>query len=195
MSSPDTKTQLRTAALARRKALRAEIAKIAAHDAQQHFFLNVPLTADTVIAVYWPIRDEMDTRGLLGQLIDQGIVTCLPVVVADDQPLTFRQWDGLSPLDVAGFGTMAPGPDAPEVRPDIILMPLAGFDMTGNRLGYGKGYYDRTIAALNPKPKLIGYGFSTQQVDPIPAEPHDVKMDMMISELGMMLFGGQGNKT
>lgn len=189
MTDTETKSQLRTAALARRKALRTEIAKIAAYDAQQHFFANVPLDADSIVAVYWPIRDEMDTRKLLGKLVDDGTTTCLPVVTADDQPLIFRQWDGQSPLDVAGFGTMAPGPDAPLVTPNIILMPLAGFDATGHRLGYGKGFYDRTIAALSPRPTLIGYGFSTQQVDAIPAAPHDVKMDMMISELGMMRFG------
>ena len=121
-------------------------------------------------------------------LIDGGTTTCLPVVIADDQPLVFRQWDGMTPLDAGDFGTMAPGPDAPVVTPNLILMPLAGFDASGNRLGYGKGFYDRTVAALNPRPQLIGYGFSTQQVDLIPAEPHDVRMDMVISELGMLKF-------
>ncbi len=185
----DKKSALRTAALSRRKGLRDEIARQHADLARQHFFLNVPLNDQSIVAVYWPIRGEMDTRALLGQLIDQGTVTCLPEVVGDNQPLKFRQWDGMSPLDAGDFGTMQPGPHAPEVTPNVILLPLAAFDAAGYRLGYGKGFYDRTLAEMQSRPLLIGYGFSTQQVDAIPAEAHDVRMDMMISELGMLKFG------
>lgn len=192
MSDPDftdPKVALRTNALGHRAALRSEVARQAAKQAQQHFLDEVAIADDQIVALYWPIRDEMDTRKLLSTLIDGGTSVCLPVVMGDDRPLIFRVWDGLSNLDVAGFGTMAPGPDAPTVEPDIILMPLAAYDSAGHRLGYGKGFYDRTIAGMDKRPQVIGFGFSVQQVDQVPAEAHDIPLNMMITELGVTRFG------
>lgn len=188
---PSDKALLRKEALLRRAAIRDDAAKRMAEIAAETFLADVPRTPESTIALYWPIRGELDTRPLMAALIDSGAKVCLPVVLADDQPLIFRLWDGQSPLEPSGFATLAPGPDAPEAVPDIILMPLAGFDATGQRLGYGKGFYDRTLAALPSAPLLIGFGFSIQQVDQIAAEGHDVPMHMMITEKGLMRFSRQ----
>ena len=92
------------------------------------------------------------------------------------------------PLYPSGFGTLAPSEVAPIVEPDIVVMPLLGFDRHGTRLGYGKGYYDRTLAQMGTKPLLVGYAFAAQELDFIPREAHDVPLDMLVTENGARRF-------
>ncbi len=113
---------------------------------------------------------------------------CLPVVLGDEQPLDMRLWEQGAPLYPSGFGTLAPSEIAPRVEPDIVVMPLLGFDAKGTRLGYGGGYYDRTLAAMKKRPLLVGYAFAAQELPSIPREPHDRPLDLIVTEAGVRRF-------
>lgn len=184
----EAKAALRALAHKKRAAFHPSLRNEAAKAAAVHFFERVPIDRAEVIAGYWPIRDEMDVKGVIARLMDAGQPVCLPVVLGDEQPLELRLWQDGAPLYEAGFGTLAPAEEAPRAAPDMILMPLLGFDRHGTRLGYGGGYYDRTLAALPKRPRLIGFAFSLQEVDHIPREAHDVPLDAIVTEEGVRNF-------
>lgn len=184
----DEKARLREEARIRRaevpQADRADFAKAAA----EAFLSGVPLEPDQVVALYWPIRDEIDCKPLLTKLMDAGQPVCLPVVLDEDAPLEMRLWQEGQALYPSGFGTLAPDDSAPRVVPDIMVIPLLGFDAQGTRLGYGKGYYDRTLAAMERQPMLVGYAFSAQELPAIPRAPHDIPLDAVVTEAGILRF-------
>ena len=184
----EVKAALRAAAHRKRAAFHPSLRADAARAATAHFFEAVPLDTSEVVAGYWPIRDEMDVKSIVARLMDGGQPVCLPVVIGDEEPLEMRLWRDGAPLYEAGYGTLAPADDAPRVVPDVILMPLLGFDRLGTRLGYGGGYYDRTLAALGKRPRLIGFAFALQEVDLIPRQAHDVPLDVIITENGVRSF-------
>jgi len=135
------------------------------------------------VAGYWPIRSECDPRPLLEQLADAGIALALPIVV--DKLVVFRHWKLGDRLVAAGFGTRGPDADAAVVIPDLIVLPLAGFDRRGRRIGYGQGHYDRAVAALRREghdPLLVGIGFAIQEIGTVPDEPHDIALDLVVTE-------------
>lgn len=138
-----------------------------------------------MIAFCWPIRSEFDARSLLRHfLLDRGWTACIPVVEQVDRPMVFRVWspDGAMARDVHGIPIPAAGPCC---HPDVILLPLVAFDGRGYRLGYGGGYFDRTLAVLNPRPWTIGVGYELGRVDTIRPEPHDVPLDFCVTEAGV----------
>ena len=182
------KAALRARAHAQRAAFLEGHRAGAAKAVADHFFAAVNLRPDDIIAAYWPIRDELDCRQIMTRLLDEGRRVCLPVVVGKDQPLEMRLWEQGSPLSAAGFGTLAPEAGAATAEPDLVLVPLLGFDKHGTRLGYGGGYYDRTVAAMARKPRLVGFAFSAQEVDLVPREPHDLQLDAVITERGVRHF-------
>jgi 5-formyltetrahydrofolate cyclo-ligase len=179
-----SKSSLRTAALVRRAALSDDERDAAAQSiASRPFPVAVP--ADTIIAGYSPIRSEFDPLPLMRLLAEtHGARLALPVVVARDQPLVFRQWHPSDPLVAGSMGILEPPPGAPELLPDILLVPLAAFDRAGHRIGYGAGHYDRTFAQLRAiKPFIaIGLAFGTQEIPAVPAGPHDVALDYVLTE-------------
>ncbi len=185
----NAKAAMRAKAHAMRDAMwpdrRAEASRVAA----AHFFEGVALTSGQMVAAYWPIRDELDVKPVLTRLMDDGQPVCLPVVVGDGLPLELRVWQPGAALYPSGFGTLAPDELAPIVEPDMILMPLLGFDKQGTRLGYGGGYYDRTLTRLTKKPKLVGFAFALQEFDHIPRDSHDVPLDAVVTENGVTRFG------
>lgn len=160
----------------------------AAKAAAAHFGKSVPLSGDAVVAAYWPIRDELDSKPLLLEMMDAGRTVCLPVIMGDARPLVFKVWEPDAPLFESGFGTLAPSELAPDAVPDVVIIPLLGFDRAGTRLGYGRGYYDRTIAAMETKPLMVGYAFSAQELPEIPREDHDVPLDFLVTEAGVRRF-------
>ena len=184
------KANLRSAALRKRQAIGSNARADAARRAAELFFDTVQPEKGKCVSAYWPIRDELDSKPLLIRLMDEGFVVGLPVVVGPELPLTFRRWEDGMPLYPAGLGTLEPGSDAPEVVPEIMVMPLLGFDRAGTRLGYGGAYYDRTLAAMTPKPLIVGYAFAAQEVERIPREPHDIGLDILITEGGAQRFAG-----
>jgi 5-formyltetrahydrofolate cyclo-ligase len=184
----EAKVALRKEAHKRRAQLHPSLRLDAAKDAVGHFLDNVPLKKTDVVAAYWPIRDELDIKTLIVKLMDSGQPVALPVVLGHEEPLEIRLWQEGSPLYEAGFGTLAPEDSAPRVIPDVILMPLLGFDKHGTRLGYGGGYYDRTLAGMEKRPRLVGFAFARQEVDHIPRLAHDVPLDAIVTELGVRHF-------
>lgn len=186
----DAKAALRRAAHDRRATIHADERAEAARAAAAHFAARAEIARGDVVAVYWPIRDEMDCRPAMTALVDAGQPVCLPVVVGTEAPLQLRLWAAGAPLYPSGFGTLAPGEAAELVEPDVIVVPLLGFDAQGTRLGYGGGYYDRTLAILTKRPRLIGYAFACQEIASVPREPHDIPLDAVVTENGYRTFGG-----
>ena len=182
------KAKLRLTAKSQRVRLSAADRVAAAASAAEHFLAGVPHARTDMIAAYWPIRDEIDIKPLLLALMDAGKGVALPVIMGDSEPLKFRVWEQDAPLYEAGFGTLAPGVMTPEAEPDIMIIPLLGFDKSGTRLGYGRGYYDRTIDAAVKKPLLVGYAFAAQELPEIPRAEHDVPLDMIVTEAGVRRF-------
>lgn len=189
------KADQRIVAHKRRRQMHAQERAEASLAATRHFFDADVLGGREVVAGYWPIRDELDVRPIIIRLMDAGQAVCLPVVLGDEAPLELRLWQPSAPLYPSGFGTLAPEDGAPLATPDVILMPLLGFDRRGTRLGYGGGYYDRTLAMLDKRPVLVGFAFACQQFEDIPREPHDVPLDMIVTELGVRQFARQDETT
>jgi 5-formyltetrahydrofolate cyclo-ligase len=142
-----------------------------------------------VVSLYWPIGAEVDPRAALEALARRGVVTCLPRVVGRGQPLAFHRWRPGDPLVAGPFGTREPEPTAPAATPDHLVVPLLGFDARGYRLGYGGGFYDRTLARLRAtgEPRAIGVAFACQEVDHVPRGRYDQPLDRIVTETG--LFG------
>jgi 5-formyltetrahydrofolate cyclo-ligase len=184
----EAKAGLRIKARANRAAILNSTRGDSARAVAAHFFDSVQLKPADVVAGYWRIKDEMDCQPILIRLMDSNQPVCLPVVLGDDEPLELRLWEPGTPLYEAGFGTLAPSELAPLVEPDVILMPLLGFDRRGTRLGYGGGYYDRTLTWLSKRPRLVGLAFAAQELDMIPREAHDVPLDMIVTESGARSF-------
>ena len=136
------------------------------------------------IGFYWPIRAEINLRGVVAEAVAAGASAGLPVVVERNRPVEFWAWTPETTM-VAGFWDI-PVPDRREpVRPDIVLVPLVGFDAAGYRLGYGGGYYDRTLAAMTPRPLAIGVGYELGRLESIRPQAHDIPMDAVVTEAGM----------
>lgn len=136
--------------------------------------------AGQVLSGYWPMRGEADPRHAMAS--HRGPI-CLPVVTARAVPLIFRAWDG-GPLVPGPFGTSHPSEDAPALTPHVLIVPLAGFDRAGNRIGYGGGYYDRTLELLRGMGPVaaIGLAFAVQELPAIPAEPFDQRLDLIVTD-------------
>jgi 5-formyltetrahydrofolate cyclo-ligase len=181
------KAELRAMALARRDGLDRSFRERASQAiAEMALPLLVTARART-LSGYWPIRSEVDPREILETAARYGIEVALPVVI-DRRELRFRAWRPGDTLVPGGFGTSEPSAEAPDLLPDIMLVPLAGFDRSGHRLGYGKGHYDRAIARMaagGHRPVLIGLAFSVQEVPKVPAESHDARLDRIVTEAGV----------
>jgi len=174
-----TKDILRRAALARRDGLSEDIRIEAAFALADLVPSDLPVT-DRTIAAYWPIGSEIDPRPLMNALAARGASLALPVI--EDGSMAFRRLTRESALVSQGFATFGPSPDSPLVEPNIVLVPLAAFDQKGNRIGYGKGFYDKTLSGFAARPFLIGLAFCAQEVEDIPAEAHDIPLDAVLTE-------------
>lgn len=182
------KDAVRREALARRDGLDRE-ARHAASLAIRDRALALDLLADaSPVGAYWPIRSEVDVRPLLEALIARGQDAALPQILHPH--LSFRLWKPGDPLVHGGFKVSEPGPDAPECTPRALLVPLAAFDRRGGRVGYGKGHFDRAIAALRERGPLVAVGlaFAAQEVGQVPQEAHDQRLDAVVTEAGVHRF-------
>ena len=180
-SSQNLKNELRSRALARRDALsveeRADAAKAIAAIKQP-----VELPRGVVVAGYSPINSEFDPFPLMRAFADRGAALALPVIIARDHALIFRAWQPEEGLVRGPFGIFQPSSDAPEIDPDIVLVPLAAFDRAGHRIGYGRGYYDRTLQNLRAMKRItvIGLAFAVQEIEIVPRLPHDEQLDCVL---------------
>lgn len=183
------KSGLREAALERRQSLSPEIHA----DAKRVLAtrgLSVAITPESIVAGYWPIRGEIDPRPLLAALAGQGVTTALPSIAAQHAPLIFRAWRVGEPVQRGALGISEPLPEAEPVQPTIVLVPLSAFDRRGQRIGYGAGHYDRALGLLRLHSRIIAIGlaFATQEIGHVPAEPHDVALDFVLTEREVIDF-------
>lgn len=192
MSTDDpsaAKAILRDAALERRQSLSPDIHA----DAKRLLAsrgLPIPVTSGSVVAGYWPIHGEIDPRPLLAALAGQGATTALPSISAQHAPLIFRAWREGDPVQRGALGISEPLPEADSVQPTIVLVPLSAFDRRGQRIGYGAGHYDRALGLLRLHTHIIAIGlaFATQEIGEVPAEPHDVALDFVLTEREIIDF-------
>jgi 5-formyltetrahydrofolate cyclo-ligase len=146
------------------------------------------VAAGTVVAGYWPMGDEIDPRPLMLELAKRGCRLALPVVTARGQALEFRTWAPGDELEPGPFGTVHPLASAPHAVPTVLLVPLLAFDRLGFRLGYGGGFYDRTLVSLRAASHLtaIGVAYAAQEVPSVPRDKHDQRLDRVVTEAGVI---------
>jgi 5-formyltetrahydrofolate cyclo-ligase len=187
--STTTKAELRAVALAKRDALSDE-QRAAAAQALAKRGLPVAVTPGMVVSAYSPIRNEIDPVPLMRKLAGQGAKLALPAVLARGKSLAFRAWSPDDRLMLGPLGILEPSPAAAEMIPDIMLVPLAAFDREGHRIGYGAGHYDYTLAHLRKAKAVtaIGVAFAVQQIKLVPALPHDVPLDYVLTETKIFDF-------
>jgi 5-formyltetrahydrofolate cyclo-ligase len=140
----------------------------------------LPRSSDTIVSVYWPIRGEPDLRPWMQAQWQRGLRIALPVAVALGQPLLFREWRPDGPL-ARGLWKIPYPKDGMEVVPTVVLAPLVGFDAESYRLGYGGGFFDRTLAGMRVKPLVVGVGYPDASIRTIFPRPHDIPMDWIIA--------------
>ena len=185
-----TKASLRRDIMAARKAHHAAHGPDAASAlAAQADALALP--PQQTIAAYMPMGSEIDCRPLLADLAARGHRLCLPVCIDADAPMRFRAYHHGDKLVADAAGALAPGSEAANVQPDIVFLPLIGFDRDGMRLGRGGGYYDRTLEDLRARRSVAAYGlaYDMQLLDKCPAAPHDQALDAVLTETTMHRFG------
>ncbi len=177
------KGELRRAMKARRAAAFAA-APEAGHALASRIFAAIHLPPGAPCSGFWPMGDELDLRPLLARLHFAGHAVGLPVVVKRGTPLLFRRWQPSDVLVSGGYGTSVPGEDKPVVTPEVLFVPLLAFDRQGYRLGYGGGFYDRTLQALRGAgPRLaVGVAFAAQEVEAVPRDHYDQKLDWIVTE-------------
>lgn len=146
----------------------------------------LPELGGSVVAAYWPIRGEPDLRAWIGSIRSRGARCALPVVVARGEPLVFREWRADARL-VPGVWNIPEPADGETLVPQVVIAPVVGYDRHGYRLGYGGGYYDRTLAACAPRPFAIGVGYHAAALAGFEPQPHDVPMDAIVDERGASL--------
>ena len=186
----DVKTEIRRRTLAKRDLVTQQEAHAAAAAIARE---GLALVADSVarlaiavpvVSVYWPIRSELNTRPLIDLLADNGYRVTLPVMHKVRHPLVFRDFSPGDDLVKGPYGLSEPAGDRPARDPDIVVSPLSAFDRRGYRLGYGGGIYDATLSELRAKKPIVAVGvaYSFQEVDRTPTEPHDQRLDHILTE-------------
>jgi 5-formyltetrahydrofolate cyclo-ligase len=179
----EQKSALRQAAVARRDALPAAERQRAAETIAARAF-PLPITPGVVVSGFMPLKSEINPLPLLQELAGQGARLALPAIAGRGKPLIMREWQFGAPLDRGQWGIREPTAQAPEVDPDILLVPLLAFDRAGHRIGYGAGYYDMTIAGLRLRKAAtaVGIAFAAQEIPAVPATPRDARLDLVLTE-------------
>jgi 5-formyltetrahydrofolate cyclo-ligase len=177
------KAELRRLALERRDALPAGARQEAAQAIADRPF-PVPVRPGSVISGFMPLKSEINPMPLLRRLAALGAKLALPVVVGRGKPLVMRAYAFGDELSSGQWGIREPKSDAAEVEPDILIVPLAAFDRSGHRIGYGAGYYDMTISGLRAKKPIVAVGiaYAAQEIAKVPATPRDAPLDLVLTE-------------
>jgi 5-formyltetrahydrofolate cyclo-ligase len=183
----EEKQAQRKMALASRNAI---VAENAAEKIALNFLEAIPVRSDAIVSLYLPIGSEIKTGVLFQKLEAKGITCALPVIKNKDEPLIFRTYSCGDPLVAGGFGTKVPIQGQVEILPDIIVTPLLAFDDAGYRMGYGGGFYDRTLEKLRRLKHCVavGYAFEGQKVDKVVTGQFDQKLDWVITEQQVRKF-------
>jgi 5-formyltetrahydrofolate cyclo-ligase len=206
MTDPRARTAETDAELdARKKALRRQAKQQradaaaaepeAGHELAKQLFAHVVFPQGCAVSAYWPMGDEIDPLPALRALAERGHPLGLPTMPGKARPLVFRSWQPGDRLADGGFGTRVPLEGAPEVIPQVLLVPLLAFDRAGYRLGYGGGFYDRTLEALrarDPDTYAVGVAYLAQEVEAVPRDAYDQRLDAVVTEQGPVQLTGQG---
>ncbi len=184
ISLEQIKKDSRTAATQLRKAAHEEWSGRAPLALAAHPFPVQPTITHKIVSGFFPYQSEIDTRPLLGKLAGDGWTTCLPIVIANGQPLQFRRWLPGEPTIKGVWGIPRPPDTSPELEPDVLIIPMLAFDRKGYRLGYGGGFYDRTLEKLRATKKIIAIGvaYSAQELDEVPHGSHDQALNYIMTE-------------
>ena len=178
------RAQLRARLIANRSAAKPEDRARWNSAIDAHLEVLLPDVGGRIIAFCWPYQAEYDARSLILRFLARGARAALPVVVAPRQPMVFRAWTP-DTKTVPGVYDIPIPVDSSEVIPHVALIALAGFDDAGYRLGYGAGFFDRTLAVIAPRPLAVGVGFELARVPTIHPQPHDIPLDYVVTELGV----------
>lgn len=183
---PEAKADLRRIAAARRQRLAHPEHAAALAD----YAGTLALAPGVVVAGYAAFRDEADPKPLLLALAARGHPLALPALAGRAQPLRFHRWREGDALCAHVYGMREPAPDCEQLIPSVLLVPLLAFDARGYRLGYGGGYYDRTLEALRAAGRVaaIGLAYAGQEIAAVPHGPHDQRLDAVLSETGLRRF-------
>ena len=207
-SDPGWRKSERRRLIAEREAVPPSQRAAWAQHIDAHLQRGFPQLARGCVAFCWPYRGEYDARNLVRQLYQAGARIALPVVVASGSPLLFRQWTPDTPLLSGPLDIPYPGAQSPQLQPSHVLLPVVGIDAAGYRLGYGGGYFDRTLAALaatglatglatnsatelapptssKSAPLVIATGYELCRIPSIDPQPHDIPMDWLVTERGL----------
>lgn len=184
MTLIDSKKALRATMLVKRQTLGEAERSAAADGLRDLFLLEQPIELPAVVSGFWPIKDEIDIRPLMATLFDEGCQIVLPVVQGRGARLLFRAWRPHEPLETGVFGTLQPSANAEVIEPDALLVPMLACDGEGWRLGYGGGFYDRTLEDLRNKRQVtaIGVGFDLQLVPEVPHGADDQRLDWLLTD-------------
>ncbi|HEY1076594.1 MAG TPA: 5-formyltetrahydrofolate cyclo-ligase [Rhodocyclaceae bacterium] len=181
------RTTLRRQSLQARESLSAAEHALLSARIERNLRAQLQTQAPSCVAFCWPYRAEFDARPLVRDLLAEGWRACLPVVGDEVGPMHFRAWTPQTPMQADRHGIQTPS-EGEEMVPDLILLPFNAIDACGYRLGYGAGYFDRTLAAMQPRPYVIGVGFSVGVVASVCPQPHDIPVNCRITETGVCRF-------
>jgi len=189
----EEKRQERARALARRAAAYARHGTEAGKSLARHGLDFLGLTEPVVVSGFCAIRDEIDPSFLLARLHTEGHRLALPVMQGKGRPLTFRAWAPGDPTVTVQWGIAEPLSSAPQVYPDVLLVPLLAFDVHGYRLGYGGGYYDGSLEGLRARKPIIavGIGYDEQKIDAVPHLDYDQRLDWVLTPSGPLRCAGK----
>lgn len=178
------RTNERERLIAGRLAVPAEVRIAAGEVIAARVLAEIGDVEGRIVSAYWPFRGEPDLRPLMEEIAGLGGRTALPVVVEKGWPLEFHLWQAGQSLSRGVWGIPVPAEKRPCV-PDVVIAPVVGYDDACYRLGYGGGFFDRTLAAMQARPKVIGVGYSMAKLSTIHPQKHDIPMDLVVTEAGM----------
>lgn len=181
------RTALRRQCLQAREALGAAEHALLSARIERNLKAELQMHAPGRIGFCWPFRAEFDARPLVRALLAEGWTACLPVVGDEVGPMRFRDWTPATRMQADRHGIQTPLAGE-EVVPDLLLLPFNAIDACGYRLGYGAGYFDRTLATMQPRPRVIGVGFNLGTVASVCPQPHDIPVDCRVTETGIVHF-------
>ncbi|UJP00162.1 MAG: 5-formyltetrahydrofolate cyclo-ligase [Nitrosomonas sp.] len=181
---PEWKKQQRKQLIAAREAIPAEIHQQWSRAITGFLKQGLPQPQKMIIGIYWPFRGEYDPRPITQYCLQQGAILALPEITGKNEPLCFRAWSPDTPMKNGAYGIPVPL-ETPIVRLDALIIPMVGFDQHGYRLGYGSGYFDRTLATYERQPLTIGVAFELQRLDSIYPQTHDISMHYVVTEAGI----------
>ena len=181
---PEWKKQQRKHLIAAREAIPAETHQQWSQAITGFLKQGLQQPQKMIIGIYWPFRGEYDPRPIARYFLQQGAILALPEITSKNEPLCFREWSPDTPMKSGAYGIPVPL-ETPIVRLDALIIPMVGFDQHGYRLGYGSGYFDRTLATYERQPLTIGVAFELQRLDSIYPQAHDISMHYVVTEAGI----------